>query len=178
MPIEIQSLLNAETIVIVAVLALTGLVALVLLQGLSLRRRVDEMLQEDTAAHATLRTAADRVARIEAETTGAERDELSIVVPSELRERLGEVELTLARRGGVAVPAAIRVALERGLTAFDAELRQPRELAPAAGAGRDRDPYVDRAPVEIESRKLYLSHGFSRSEDDTRDRWAEERNGR
>ena len=116
------------------------------------------MLQEDTAAHATLRTAADRVARIEAETTGAERDELSIAVPSELRERLGEV----ARRGGVSVPAAIRVALERGLTAFDAELGQPRELAPAAGVGRDRDPYVDRAPVE----------------DDTRDRWAEERNGR
>ena len=53
MPVEVQSLLNAETIVIVAVLALTGLVALVLLQGLSLRRRVDEMLQEDTAAHAT-----------------------------------------------------------------------------------------------------------------------------
>ena len=159
MPIEVQSLLNADTIVIVAVVALTGLVALVLMQGLSLRRRVDEMLQEDTAAHATLRTAADRVARIEAETTGAERDELSIVVPSELRERLGEV----ARRGGVSVPAAIRVALERGLTAFDAELRQPREPAPAAaGAGRDRDPYVDRAPVE----------------DDTRDRWAEERNGR
>ena len=158
MPIEIQSLLNAETIVIVAVLALTGLVVLVLLQGLSLRRRVDEMLQEDTAAHATLRTAADRVARIEAETTGAERDELSIVVPSDLRERLSEA----ARRGGVSVPAAIRVALERGLTAFDAELRQPREPAPAAGVGRDRDPYVDRAPVE----------------DDTRDRWAEERNGR
>ena len=150
MPVEVQSLLNAETIVIVAVLALTGLVALVLLQGLSLRRRVDEMLQEDTAA--------DRVARIEAETTGAERDELSIAVPSELRERLGEV----ARRGGVSVPAAIRVALERGLTVFDAELGQPRELAPAAGVGRDRDPYVDRAPVE----------------DDTRDRWAEERNGR
>ena len=158
MPVEIQSLLNAETIVIVAVLALTGLVALVLLQGLSLRRRVDEMLQEDTAAHATLRTAADRVARIEAETTGAERDESSITVPSELRERLGEV----ARRGGVSVPAAIRVALERGLTAFDAELGQPRELAPAAGVGRDRDQYVDRAPVE----------------DDTRDRWAEEHNGR
>ena len=149
MPVEVQSLLNAETIVIVAVLALAGLVALVLLQGLSLRRRVDEMLQEDTA---------DRVARIEAETTGAERDELSIAVPSELRERLGEV----ARRGGVSVPAAIRVALERGLTVFDAELGQPRELAPAAGVGRDRDPYVDRAPVE----------------DDTRDRWAEERNGR
>ena len=150
MPIEVQSLLNADTIVIVAVVALAGLVALVLMQGLSLRRRVDEMLQEDTAA--------DRVARIEAETTGAERDELSIAVPSELRERLGEV----ARRGGVSVPAAIRVALERGLTAFDAELGQPREPAPAAGAGRDRDPYVDRAPVE----------------DDTRDRWAEERNGR
>ena len=75
MPIEVQSLLNADTILIVAVVALAGLVALVLLQGLSLRRRVDEMLQEDTAA--------DRVARIEAETTGAERDELSIAVPSE-----------------------------------------------------------------------------------------------
>ena len=99
MPVEIQSLLNAETIVIVAVLALTGLVALVLLQGLSLRRRVDEMLQEDTAAHATLRTAADRVARIEAETTGAERDESSITVPSELRERLGEVARARRRVG-------------------------------------------------------------------------------
>ena len=90
LPIALANLLNAETIVIVAVVALAGLVALVLLQGAGLRRRVDEMLQEDTAAYATLRTAADRVARIAAETLPIGYDDLRIAVAPELRDRLGE----------------------------------------------------------------------------------------
>ena len=131
LPTELTNLLTAETIVIVAVAALAGLVALALLQGAGLRRRVDDMLQEDTAAYATLRTAAERVARIEAGTLPTGHEDLRIAVSPELSERLEEA----ARRGGVSLMTAARVALERGLASDEAERRQPRELvAPAAMA--------------------------------------------
>ena len=111
LPTELTNLLTAETIVIVAVVALAGLVALALLQGAGLRRRVDDMLQEDTAAYATLRTAAERVARIEAGTLPTGHEDLRIAVSPELSERLEEA----ARRGGVSLMTAARAALERGL---------------------------------------------------------------
>ncbi|MDE0220298.1 MAG: hypothetical protein OXJ90_13625 [Spirochaetaceae bacterium] len=131
LPTELTNLLSAETIVIVAVVALAGLVALALLQGAGLRRRVDDMLQEDTAAYATLRTAAERVARIEAGTLPTGHEDLRIAVSPELSERLEEA----ARRGGVSLMTAARAALERGLASEEAERRQPRELAaPAAMA--------------------------------------------
>ena len=131
LPTELTNLLTAETIVIVAVVALAGLVALALLQGAGLRRRVDDMLQEDTAAYATLRTAAERVARIEAGTLPTGHEDLRIAVAPELSERLEEA----ARRGGVSLMTAARAALERGLASEEAERRQPRELAaPAAMA--------------------------------------------
>ena len=131
LPTELTNLLTAETIVIVAVAALAGLVALALLQGAGLRRRVDDMLQEDTAAYATLRTAAERVARIEAGTLPTGHEDLRIAVSPELSERLEEA----ARRGGVSLMTAARAALERGLASEEAERRQPRELAaPAAMA--------------------------------------------
>ena len=104
-------------------MALACLVALVLLQGAGLRRRVDEMLQEDTAAYATLRTAAERVARIEAETLPTGYDDLHIAVAPELSERLGE----FARRGGVSLMTAARAALERDLAEQEAELRVGRQ---------------------------------------------------
>ena len=107
--------LNAEMLVIVALVALAGLTALVLLQGLGLRRRFDEMVDEDTAAHATLRTAADRVARIEAETISADQEELRVAVAPALSERLGE----LARRNGVSVAAMARTMLDRGAAAVE-----------------------------------------------------------
>ena len=131
LPTELTNLLTAETIVIVAVAALAGLVALALLQGAGLRRRVDDMLQEDTAAYATLRTAAERVARIEAGTLPTGHEDLRIAVAPELSERLEEA----ARRGGVSLMTAARAALERGLASEGAGRRQPRELAgPAAMA--------------------------------------------
>ena len=131
LPTELTNLLTAETIVIVAVAALAGLVALALLQGAGLRRRVDDMLQEDTAAYATLRTAAERVARIEAGTLPTGHEDLRIAVSPELSERLEEA----ARRGGVSLMTAARAALDRGLASAEAERRQPRELAaPAAMA--------------------------------------------
>ena len=131
LPTELTNLLTAETIVIVAVAALAGLVALALLQGAGLRRRVDDMLQEDTAAYATLRTAAERVARIEAGTLPTGHQDLRIAVSPELSERLEEA----ARRGGVSLMTAARAALDRGLASEEAERRQPRELAaPAAMA--------------------------------------------
>ncbi len=131
LPTELTNLLTAETIVIVTVAALAGLVALALLQGAGLRRRVDDMLQEDTAAYATLRTAAERVARIEAGTLPTGHEDLRIAVSPELSERLEEA----ARRGGVSLMTAARAALERGLASEEAERRQPRELAaPAAMA--------------------------------------------
>ena len=129
MPVELTNLLTAETIAIVAVVALAGLVALALLQGAGLRRRVDDMLQEDTAAYATLRTAAERVARIEAATLPTGHDDLRIAVSPELSERLEEA----ARRGGVSLMTVARAALDRGLASEEAELRRPRELA-APGA--------------------------------------------
>ncbi len=125
LPTELTNLLTAETIVIVAVAALAGLVALALLQGAGLRRRVDDMLQEDTAAYATLRTAAERVARIEAGTLPTGHEDLRIAVSPELSERLEEA----ARRGGVSLMTAARAALDRGLASEEAERRQPRELA-------------------------------------------------
>ncbi len=125
MPVELANLLTGETVVIVAVAALAGLVALALLQGAGLRRRVDDMLQEDTAAYATLRTAAERVARIEAGTLPNGHEDLRIAVSPELSERLEEA----ARRGGVSLMTAARKALDRGLASEDAERRQPRELA-------------------------------------------------
>lgn len=125
LPTELTNLLTAETIVIVAVAALAGLVALALLQGAGLRRRVDDMLQEDTAAYATLRTAAERVARIEAGTLPTGHEDLRIAVSPELSERLEEA----ARRGGVSLMTAARAALERGLASEEAERRHPRELA-------------------------------------------------
>ena len=125
LPTELTNLLTAETIVIVAVVALAGLVALALLQGAGLRRRVDDMLQEDTAAYATLRTAAERVARIEAGTLPTGHEDLRIAVSPELSERLEEA----ARRGGVSLMTAARAALDRGLASEEAERRQPRELA-------------------------------------------------
>ena len=131
MPVELANLLTGETVVIVAVAALAGLVALALLQGAGLRRRVDDMLQEDTAAYATLRTAAERVARIEAGTLPTGHEDLRIAVSPELSERLEEA----ARRGGVSLMTAARAALDRGLAFEEAELRQPRGLAaPAAMA--------------------------------------------
>ena len=131
LPTELTNLLTAETIVIVAVAALAGLVALALLQGAGLRRRVDDMLQEDTAAYATLRTAAERVARIEAGTLPTGHEDLRIAVSPELSERLEGA----ARRGGVSLMTAARAALDRGLASEEAERRQPRELAaPAAMA--------------------------------------------
>ena len=142
LPIDLASLLNAETIVIVAVGALAGLVALLLLQGAGMRRRVDDMLQEDTAAYATLRTAADRVARIEAETLPTGYDDLRIAVAPELSERLGEA----ARRGGVSLMTAARAALERGLADEEAELRQPRELA--APMAVEVETFADRPPAD------------------------------
>ena len=129
LPTELANLLNAETMLIVVGVAMAGLAALVLVQGAGLRRRVDDMLQEDTTAYATLRTAAERVARIEAETLPTGYDDLRIAVSPELSERLEEA----ARRGGVSLMTAARAALERGLAEEGAEPRQPRELAaPAA----------------------------------------------
>ena len=131
MPVELANLLTGETVVIVAVAALAGLVALALLQGAGLRRRVDDMLQEDTAAYATLRTAAERVARIEAGTLPTAHEDLRIAVSPELSERLEEA----ARRRGVSLMTVARAALDRGLASEEAERRQPRELAaPAAMA--------------------------------------------
>ena len=131
MPVELANLLTGETVVIVAVAALAGLVALALLQGAGLRRRVDDMLQEDTAAYATLRTAAERVARIEAGTLPTGHEDLRIAVSPELSERLEEA----ARRRGVSLMTVARAALDRGLASEEAERRQPRELAaPAAMA--------------------------------------------
>ena len=141
LPIELTNLLNAETTVIVAVVVLAGLVALVLLQGAGMRRRVDEMLQEDTAAYATLRTAADRLARIAAETLPTGYDDLRLAVAPELHERLEEA----ARRGGVSLATAARVALERGLADEQAELRQPRELA--APMAVEVETFADRPPA-------------------------------
>ena len=140
MPVELTNLLTAESIVIVAVVALAGLVVLALLQGAGLRRRLDDMLQEDTAAHATLRTAAERVARIEAGTLPTGYDDLRIAVAPELSERLGEA----ARRGGVSLMTVARTALERGLAEQEAELRQPRpQAAPVAMAV---EPVADEPP--------------------------------
>lgn len=133
--------LNAEMLVIVALVALAGLTALVLLQGLGLRRRFDEMVDEDTAAHATLRTAADRVARIEAETISADQEELRVAVAPALSERLGE----LARRNGVSVAAMARTMLDRGAAAVEAEMRRPAE--PAA-ARRAMPPHAAMRPFE------------------------------
>ncbi len=132
--------LNAEMLVIVALVALAGLTALVLLQGLGLRRRFDEMVDEDTAAHATLRTAADRVARIEAETISADQEELRVAVAPALSERLGE----LARRNGVSVAAMARTMLDRGAAAVEAEMRRPGEPA----AHRAMPPHAAMRPFE------------------------------
>ncbi len=117
-------------IMIVALVALAGLMALALLQGLGLRRRFDEMIEEDNAAHATLRTAADRVARIEAETISADQEELRVAVAPALSERLGE----LARRNGVSVAAMARTMLDRGAAAVDAEMRRHGERGAARRA--------------------------------------------
>lgn len=122
-------------IMIVALVALAGLVALALLQGLGLRRRFDEMVDEDNAAHATLRTAADRVARIEAETIAADQEELRVAVAPALSERLGE----LARRNGVSVAAMARTVLDRGAAAVDDEMRRggaDRRAMPPNGTAR------------------------------------------
>ena len=143
MPIE--QLLNADTIVIVAVMAIAGLVALVLLQGAGLRRRFDEMLQENSVAHATLRRAADRLACIQVEKTGVERDETSITLPNHLHERLDE----MARRGDVPVKVATSLALERVLADFDSELFG---LALTAGIERGQGPAADQrqpAPKDV-----------------------------
>ena len=140
MPMELMNLLTAETIVIVAVMALAGLVVLALLQGAGLRRRFDDMLQEDTAAHATLRIAAERVARIEAGTLPTGYDDLRISVAPELNERLGEA----ARRGGVSLMTAARAALERGLADQEVEPRQPR--AQAAPIPMAVEPVADAPP--------------------------------
>ncbi len=135
LPTELTNLLTAGTIVIVALAALAGLVALALLQGAGLRRRVDDMLQEDTAAYATLRTAAERVARIEAGTLPTGHEDLRIAVSPELSARLEEA----ARRGGVSLMTAARAALDRGLASEEAERRQPRELAAPAAMAVERN---------------------------------------
>ncbi len=135
LPTELTNLLTAGTIVIVALAALAGLVALALLQGAGLRRRVDDMLQEDTAAYATLRTAAERVARIEAGTLPTGHEDLRIAVSPELSARLEEA----ARRGGVSLMTAARAALDRGLASEEAERRQPRELATPAAMAVERN---------------------------------------
>jgi hypothetical protein len=143
LPTELTNLLNAQTMLIVAVVGLAVLMALVLMQAGGLRRRMDDMLQEDAAAHATLRTAAERVARIEAGTLPTGHEDLRVAVSPDLSERLEES----ARRGGVSLMTAARAALERGLAeerrlaAEQAELRQPREIAAGAMAV---EPIADR----------------------------------
>ena len=120
-------------LVVIAVMAVAGLVALVLLQAAGLSRRFDEMLQENNVAHATLRRAAACLARGEVETRRVEHDETSIVLPNDLQDRLEEA----ARRGAVSVQAATRLALERGIAELDPELL---ELAPPTGIERSQEP--------------------------------------
>ncbi len=92
------------------------------------------MLQEDTAAYATLRTAAERVARIEAGTPTTAHEDLRIAVSPELSERLEE-----AARRGVSLMTAARAALDRGMASEEAERRQPRELAAPAALAVERN---------------------------------------
>ena len=131
-----EQLLNTDTIVIIAVMATAGLVALALLQGASLRRRLEEMIQENSVAHGTLRTAADRLARMEVEKRGVEHDKASTALPTDLRERLYET----ARRGTMSVQDTTRLVLERGLANFDSGLV---ELASTAGIECGQEPIKD-----------------------------------
>lgn len=143
---------------IVALVALAGLMALALLQGLGLRRRFDEMIEEDNAAHATLRTAADRVARIEAETTSADQEELRVAVAPALSERLGE----LARRNGVSVAAMARTMLDRGAAAVEAEMRRRAEHGAArqAMANGAAQPFREPAAAGAQAMSIEEAPGY------------------
>ena len=151
--------LDADTIMIVALVALAGLVALALLQGLGLRRRLDEMIDEDNAAHATLRTAADRLARIEAETIAADQEELRVAVAPTLSERLGD----LARRNGVSAAAMARTVLDRGAAAVDDEMRRNgaarQAMAPNGTERPFEEPRFVEEPAAAAAQAAYHANG-------------------
>lgn len=151
--------LDADTIMIVALVALAGLVALALLQGLGLRRRIDEMTDEDNAAHATLRTAADRLARIEAETIAADQEELRVAVAPALSERLGD----LARRNGVSAAAMARTVLDRGAAAVDDEMRRNaaarQAMAPNGTERPFEEPRFVEEPAAAAAQAAYHANG-------------------
>ena len=150
--------LDADTIMIVALVALAGLVALALLQGLGLRRRLDEMTDEDNAAHATLRTAADRLARIEAETIAADQEELRVAVAPALSERLGD----LARRNGVSAAAMARTVLDRGAAAVDDEMRRNGAARQAMAPNGTERPFEEprfEEPAAAAAQATYHANG-------------------